>query len=353
MRQRIIPSSAAAVALLAAAVLLASPAAAGSQFQVIATINVAVNPFGDAVAPDGGTVWVSNSGTVGGAAGHTVTVLDTQTYATQSVINVGNFPEDIAFANAGSQAFVTNSSDATVSLIDTAARTTRQTIGLSAVPMEFPFGVIASKDSQKVFVTSVAGERDTSLDNIAVLNNSNPSNVTLDGAINIPQFTGRPALTPDGSRLVVPRARGDLAPPEALLINPATDQITNDLTLGSAGATQSAAVSPDGNFAYVTILGGTGGVWVINLATASTVTVIPTPDTRNFGVAVTPNGQYALVTDFLLGEVSVISTATNQVIANVPVGSEPNDIAITPDGSKAFVTNQGNTTVSVISLPTS
>lgn len=215
------------------------------------------------MAPDGNTVWVANSGGVGGVSGHTVTVLDTSTFGIQSVIGVGAFPEDIAFAHAGSQALVTNSSDATVSVINTATRTATQTVNLSAVPMTFPFGIIASKDSNKVFVTSVAGQRDT----------------------------------------------------------------------------------------YVSLLGGEGGVWVINLKTRSTVTVIPTPDTRNSGVAATPDGRYVLATDFLLGEVSVISTATNQVVANVPVGSEPNDVAITPDSSKAFVTNQGEPTVSVISIP--
>jgi YVTN family beta-propeller protein len=328
----------------------ALPAGADPQFQVIATVDVGVNPFGDTVAPDGSTVWVANSGTPGGAQGHTVTVLDTTTFAIQSVIGVGNFPEDIAFARAGSQAFVTNSSSDTVSVINTATRTVGQTVDLSTVPMAFPFGVIATNDSQKVFVTSVGSQRDTSLDNIAVLNNSNPSNVFVGAAIHVEGSTGRPALTPNGSLLVVPRGRGDLAPPETLLIDPATNQIVADLLLSRAGATQAATVTPDGRFAYVSILGGTGGVWVINLATRSTVTVIPTPDTRMFGVEATPDGRFVFATDFLLGQVSVISTATNQIIANVPVGSLPNDIAVTPDSSKAFVTNQGNTTVSVISI---
>ncbi len=177
-----------------------------------------------------------------------MTVLDTSTFGIQSVIGVGAFPEDIAFAHAGSQALVTNSSDATVSVINTVTRTATQTVNLSAVPMTFPFGIIASKDSNKVFVTSVAGQRDTSLDNIGILDNSNPENVSVDGAINVPQFTGRPALTPDGSLLVVPGGRGDLAPPEALLVDPATDQIVGDLTLARAGATQSATVTPDGRF---------------------------------------------------------------------------------------------------------
>lgn len=339
------------IAALTAAILFVVPASATSQFQVIATVNVGVNPFGDTTAPDGQTVWVANSGAVGHSNGHTVTVLDANTFAIQSVINVGSFPEDIAFARAGSQAFVTNSSDATVSVINTTTRTATQTVDLSSVPMTFPFGIIATKDSQKVFVTSVAGQRDTSLDNIAILDNSHPAHVTVDGAINVPQFTGRPALTPDGSLLVVPRGRGDLAPPEVLLIDPTTNQIVGDLMLDRAGAPQSATVTPDGRFAYVSILGGTGGVWVIDLATRSTVTVIPTPDTRIFGVNASPDGRFVFATDFLLNEVSVISTATNQIVANIPVGTEPNETAFTPDSTKAFVTNQGDTTVSVISIP--
>lgn len=354
MRSKLHNIIAIVVAMIVTVILFAIPAGAQSGFQVIATVNVAVNPFGDAIAPDGASVWVANAGGASdhtGGSGHTVTVLDPNTYAIQSVINVGNFPEDIAFANGGSQAFVTNSSDATVSVIKTTTRTVTQTVDLSAVPMLFPFGIIASKDSKKVFVTSGGGQRDTSRDNIAILDNSHPNHVTVDGAISIPQFTGRPALTPDGSLLVVPRGRGDLGPPEVLLINPATNQIVDDLTLSRAGATESATVTPDGYFAYVSILGGMGGVWVIDLTTHSTVTVIPTPDTRNFGVMVTPDGRYVFTTDFLLNEVSVISTATNQIVANVPVGTAPNDIAITPDSSKAFVTNQGDTTVSVISIP--
>src|SRR6266542_2503038 len=112
-------------------------------------------------------------------------------------------------------------------------------------------------------------------------------------------------------------------------------------------------IAPDGNTVWVANAGTPGGAsghTVTDLDARSTVTVIPTPDTRIFGVEATPDGRFVFATDFLLGEVSVISTATNQIIANVPVGSLPNDIAVTPDSSRAFVTNQGSTTVSVISI---
>jgi YVTN family beta-propeller protein len=49
--------------------------------------------------------------------------------------------------------------------------------------------------------------------------------------------------------------------------------------------------------------------------------------------------------------VSVIDTATNTVIATVPVGSvggEPFSVAVSPNGGKAYLTNTGSGTVSVI-----
>src|SRR5437870_2398375 len=39
--------------------------------------------------------------------------------------------------------------------------------------------------------------------------------------------------------------------------------------------------------------------------------------------------------------VSVIDTATNTVIATIPVGLNPFGVAITPDGTRAYVVNHG------------
>jgi YVTN family beta-propeller protein len=49
--------------------------------------------------------------------------------------------------------------------------------------------------------------------------------------------------------------------------------------------------------------------------------------------------------------VSVIATASNTVVATIPVGnssSGPFGVAITPDGNFAYVTNNNSNTVSVI-----
>jgi YVTN family beta-propeller protein len=109
-------------------------------------------------------------------------------------------------------------------------------------------------------------------------------------------------------------------------------------------------ITPDGKFAYVDIYGQHGGVWVIDLAARSTVTVVHLA-TEAFGGAITPDGRFVFATELDLAKVVVISTATNSVAATVSVGNFPNDVAVTPDSSKAFVTNQGDTTISVISIP--
>ena len=56
-------------------------------------------------------------------------------------------------------------------------------------------------------------------------------------------------------------------------------------------------------------------------------------------MATTPNGAFAYVTNALSDTVSVIAVATKQVVATIPVGTRPQDIAITPNGASAYVTN--------------
>jgi YVTN family beta-propeller protein len=332
--------------LMLGSLLVVSPAAqATPTFQVVATINVGSHPFGTAMRPDGSSVWVADSA-------NTVTRIDPSTYAIQGTIPVGNFPEDVAFTPNGSQAFVTNSSDATVSVISATTNTVTQTVDLNTIPMIFPTGVTTTPDGSKVYVTSIGSQQDASRENIAVLNNSNPANVTIGSTITLTGNTGRPAVTPDGSQLVAGHDFGAAAPPGAVFVNTANNAILADIRLTEVGVCPGTAITPDGRFAYLSKFsnGGTGKVWVIDTATHATVTTIPTPDRAMQGMRITPDGRFAFATNFYLNQVTVIDTATNQIIANVPVGANPNDIAFTPDSTKAFVTNQGATTVSVISI---
>jgi YVTN family beta-propeller protein len=90
-------------------------------------------------------------------------------------------------------------------------------------------------------------------------------------------------------------------------------------------------------FAYVASF-ETNSVSVIDTATNLVVATVPVGD-NPIAVAVNPDGTRAYVTNSGSSNVSVIETATNSVVDTVPVGSFPEGVAVTPDGKHAYVTN--------------
>jgi YVTN family beta-propeller protein len=110
------------------------------------------------------------------------------------------------------------------------------------------------------------------------------------------------------------------------------------------------AITPDGAFAYVANL-SSNNVSVIATATNTVVATVPVGTGPRF-VAITPDGAFAYVTNGDSNNVSVIDTATNTVGPTVAVGVRPFGVAITPDGAFVYVTNQFSDNVSVIDTAT-
>ena len=71
-----------------------------------------------------------------------------------------------------------------------------------------------------------------------------------------------------------------------------------------------------------------------------------------FGVAITPDGKTAYVTNDLSGSVTPIDTATNTPGTAIAVGSAPFGVAITPDGKTAYVANLSSGSVTPIDTAT-
>jgi YVTN family beta-propeller protein len=90
-------------------------------------------------------------------------------------------------------------------------------------------------------------------------------------------------------------------------------------------------------------------VSVISVATGTVLGSI-TVGSNPYGVAVTPDGTKAYVTNYGSDTVSVIDVATGTVLGSITVGIAPAEVAVTPDGTKAYVTNNGSGTVSVIAI---
>src|SRR5262245_45823211 len=89
--------------------------------------------------------------------------------------------------------------------------------------------------------------------------------------------------------------------------------------------------------AYITN-GGSGTVSVIDTASDAVVATIPVGQGPT-GVAINRAGTRAWVTNFTDSTVSVIDVATNTVVATPAVLSQPVGVAVNPAGTRVYVAN--------------
>ena len=110
-------------------------------------------------------------------------------------------------------------------------------------------------------------------------------------------------------------------------------------------------VTPDGSRVYVANL-RSNNVSAIDTATNTVIATIPV-GIYPYGLAASPDGSKVYVADFGSNSVSVIPTASNTVIGSpIPVGTNPAGVAVSPDGSKVYVADSGSNSVSVITTAT-
>ena len=136
------------------------------------------------------------------------------------------------------------------------------------------------------------------------------------------------------------------------VVDTASNTVT--ATIPTASPAFGIAITPDGKFAYVSESAADGsGARVEVIATATNTVVADIPlSSGAAGIAVSPNGQSVYVCNSSGGSVSVIATGTNSVVALIPAGLRPTSIVFSPDGSSAWVTNPDSNTVSVIDTAT-
>lgn len=118
------------------------------------------------------------------------------------------------------------------------------------------------------------------------------------------------------------------------------------------------AYSPDGTHAYAS----GGGSEVVHtydvssngLLTASGDITIGTSKQNPFptGLSISPDGKMLYVANNLTNNVSVINTATKQIVGTVAVGGYPYTTLTSSDGTTVYVSNWGDGTVSVIDTKT-
>jgi YVTN family beta-propeller protein len=126
-----------------------------TNYQLVASVPVGLNPIGLSISPNGNNVYVANS------SPGTVSIIDTATNQVTQTINVGISPFAVSVSSDGSRAYITNRGDNTVSVINTNDNTsTVLNSGLS------PFGVSVLPDGTNIYVTSFG------TNNVTVINTS-------------------------------------------------------------------------------------------------------------------------------------------------------------------------------------
>lgn len=275
------------------------------------TIPVGGFPVALAVSPAGSDVYVVNS------ADASVSMLDTETGTVTATIAVGREPFGIALTPDGRLAYVANAGDDSVSVIDVNRWVVPATVGVGKTP----HGVAVGAD-ERVYVTNQSGGSLSVMERGTVT-----ARIALGGAP-----TGV-AVSPDGRRAYV----ADNDEDKLIVVDTGTLQVISTIGVGKHPA--QIAITPDGTQAYVTNSGG-GSVSVIDLQSATVTETMPV-STHPIGVAVDTGGRFTYVTALdasrLTGTLTVIDVATgNHVTASA---GAPYGVAVAPTGDHAYITD--------------
>ena len=247
---------------------------------------------------------------------NSVTFIDTATNSVKHVTYVGRSPHEAFFTPDGKEIWVTVRGENYISVIDAQSfkETTRIEVpagpGMQIFSPDGKYGYICSSFNPETDVVSVADHQI-----VAKVKQESP-------------FCPNIAASPDGDQVWftlkdVGRTQVfNAKPPFNLIKTIDTGPITNHVNF---------ARTSKGTFAYVTI-GGTNEVKVFRTDDFSQVATIPV---GNLPHGVWPSGDGTRVYVGLenADALAAIDTATNKVVANIPIGQAPQAIAYVPNAA--------------------
>jgi len=219
-----------------------------------------------------------------------------------------------------------------VSVIDVANNAAKAKIPVGIEPA----GVAISPDGSRVYVVNEGSS------SVSVINTATNKVIATVGVGSSPIGV---AVTPDGSRVYV----GNYFDGTVSVINATTNTLITTIGIGRSVYINGVAANPDGSRIYVA--NSTGNVSVISTATNLVIASIQVGSNPS-GIVVSPDGSRLYVANGYSFDVSVVNTATNTVTAAIVLGTLPDGIAISPDGSRVYVTNPNSNNISVINTAT-
>ena len=167
---------------------------------------------------------------------------------------------------------------------------------------------------------------------------------TFNSFISIPATSLASVISPDGTRIYTANS----SPDGVTVIDAATNTIITTIPTSVGPGAFDIIVNPSGTRIYVSNE-ASGYVTVIDTTTNTVITDIFVGGSLG-ALSITPDSSTVYVSNFSFGGVIAIDTATNTVGTAIATGITPGMISITPDGVKAFVSNLYSDTISIIDL---
>jgi YVTN family beta-propeller protein len=363
---------------------------------LITKVSVGKNPFGIVVSPDGTKVYVTNTDS------NTVSVISTFANTVSSSISTATFPYGVSINQDGSRLYVVNKGSGSVSVFNAKSNSFITSVSVGSLPVSLGnfvsagSGCVGSAVTFKItvkpfppalVVSEISGAVSACVGQVS----NDKLQVTVSGShliapveIAAPvgfevsssengSYAATLSLSPTGGSLVatviyvrpisgasVGIISGDLqitstdATTKQVKVSATINDLPainalSDYVFSNGVATPIISFSGDANFFTWTNDNTSIGLSNGEGARIPSFTTINNGDDPTIGtVQVTPSSiGFAYIPD-LSGNVSVINTTTNQVVASILIGNSPRDIAISHDGTRVYVAGENSGGVTII-----
>ena len=244
-------------------------------------------------------------------------------------------PHEVAVERTGRYAYVANygrqSPGGSLSVIDVRARKEVEKIDLGSNCR--PHGLAFSPSDQELWVTCEE-------DQLVIVVDPRERKVlrTIDTGQNVTHMI---VLTPDGRKAFTANIGSDTV----TVIDTKSGKV-DQIEVG--GGPEGIAITPDGKELWVAHR--TDGD--LSIISTRTNEILETVEAGNFPIRIkiTPNGRFAMVSNAEGGDVAVFDTKSREIIKRIRIGEAPIGVLISPDGKQAFIASTGADKVSVVDL---
>ena len=270
-------------------------------------------------------------------------VINTSNNQLVTSIPVTTFDEPLGLSPDQTRVFVADNTNNLVDVIDTTTNTLRNAIPAGAGAT----AVVVAPNGNFGYVVDLGDN------NLSVYDN----NYVPVATINIGFPAGWVSITPDGSLVYA----GSSIDNRVAVVSASTNTLVSTITLApppgqlTAGCIIGPSFNPAGTLGYfLQSCASTtvpGFLTILNIPSNTVVATVPVGNLP-YDLAITPDGSQVYVVNARSNSVSVVKTSTNTVTTTIPVGNAPQSIAVTPDGSTVYVPNAKSSTVSLISTAT-